>query len=753
MNSRQCLRAALVAGLAFHAASVETQGPPRPAALGDSGSKLVYTPVAPCRLVDTRTAGGSLAPGVPRSFRVTASDLSDQGGSATGCNVPPGRATVAFVNFVAVNAVGAGNLRAWAYHTPPLPAPNSSVLNYAAIPGAGLNVANAIAIPICDPSQPGQDCPLDFRVQADGNGTHLVADVVGFFERLPTEELPPLALPTGTIILWDQSGTCPAGYTRAGSFDGRWLRGAAAPGGTGGATSHGHNMAHTHGLAAHTHGGTTGGGAGAGNNPMTSEPEVPRASHTHSINTGGPSTDVSSGSSVADTDSAESIPPYADVLLCRKNSPAAPRPEALGDSSAQLLYTPVEPCRLIDTRGAGGSLAVGVPRDFSVTAADLGPQGGSRTGCNVPPGPATAALVNFVAVNPTGAGNLRAWAYRTPLPAPPNSSVLNYAFVAGAGLNVANGIVVPICDRAQPGQACPLDFRAQADGSSTHLVADVVGYFERFPAEQVPDLTVPLGAMMIWDQSAVCPAGYARDTTFDGRLPRAAASVGGTGGAATHTHGMAHTHTLGNHTHSGGTGGGFGGGGLVGGGGVEVAALGHTHPLTTGGPSTNTSGPASVSNSDSASNLPPFVDVLFCRKVADPRPARPTAAASPAVPAPAALGDSRAQLVYTPAPPCRIADTRLAGGALVPGTARQLKATGNDLSGQGGSATGCGVPFGRATAAVVNFVAVAPTGAGNLRAWAFGTPLPAAPNSSVLNYARVAGSGLNIANAIAIPFC
>jgi hypothetical protein len=163
---------------------------------------------------------------------------------------------------------------------------------------------------------------------------------------------------------------------------------------------------------------------------------------------------------------------------------------ALGDSAAQLVYTPVPPCRIIDTRLAGGQLAPGSIRDFRVTGTgSLAGQGGSATGCGVPFGPATSAIINFVAVNPAGAGNLRAWAYSTPPVAPPGASIINYTTVPGATLNLANGIVVPLCDLATT--TCPnLDLRVRADASATHVVADVVGYFERFPREQVRSFTV-----------------------------------------------------------------------------------------------------------------------------------------------------------------------------------------------------------------------------------------------------------------------
>jgi len=90
---------------------------------------------------------------------------------------------------------------------------------------------------------------------------------------------------------------------------------------------------------------------------------------------------------------------------------------------------------------------------------------------------------------------------------------------------------------------------------------------------------------------------------------------------------------------------------------------------------------------------------------------------------PSDVGDSQADLVYTPVTPCRIIDTRLAGGPIAGGTTRDFRVTGTDLSAQGGSATGCGIPSGPATAAVINFVAVTPAGPGDLRITPFGTPM------------------------------
>jgi hypothetical protein len=154
-------------------------------------------------------------------------------------------------------------------------------------------------------------------------------------------------------------------------------------------------------------------------------------------------------------------------------------PSDLGDSQADLVYTPVTPCRIIDTRLAGGPIAGGTTRSFRVTGGDLSSQGGSPTGCGIPSGAATAAVVNFIAVNPAGPGDLRITPFGTPMP---TASILNYAAVTG--LNIANGPTVAICDLAVA--PCSSDFTIQADGAATQVVADVQGYFRKLRTDQLP---------------------------------------------------------------------------------------------------------------------------------------------------------------------------------------------------------------------------------------------------------------------------
>jgi hypothetical protein len=165
---------------------------------------------------------------------------------------------------------------------------------------------------------------------------------------------------------------------------------------------------------------------------------------------------------------------------------AAPRlvtAPVLGESDNHLLFVPVAPCRLIDTRLSGGALAAGETRSFQVAGTSgFDDQGGTLGGCGVPIGAAEpmapAVVINFVAVSPSGPGHLRAWEHGQPIP---GASTLNYQQLSPT-LNIANALVVSIAGTSVDSA----DLDVQAGVSGTHLVADVTGYFTRFPVEEIP---------------------------------------------------------------------------------------------------------------------------------------------------------------------------------------------------------------------------------------------------------------------------
>jgi len=143
--------------------------------------------------------------------------------------------------------------------------------------------------------------------------------------------------------------------------------------------------------------------------------------------------------------------------------------------TANLIYTSIQPCRLVDTRAAGGTILPGSvhARTFNIVAVaapgSLNSQGGNPNGCPIPgfsSGPQVQAVeLNFVAVGPTGPGDLRAWPTDQTLP---NAAILNYA----SGTTLANAVILPV--RQDHSGA---DITVQADVSGTDLVVDVLGYF------------------------------------------------------------------------------------------------------------------------------------------------------------------------------------------------------------------------------------------------------------------------------------
>jgi hypothetical protein len=95
-----------------------------------------------------------------------------------------------------------------------------------------------------------------------------------------------------------------------------------------------------------------------------------------------------------------------------------------------------------------------------VTGTDYSAQGGSATGCGVPFGPATAAVVNLVAVTPAGPGHLRITPYGRMLPL---AAIINFV----PRQNIANGPTVAVCDPATA--TCGYDITLEAGVSPVHL--------------------------------------------------------------------------------------------------------------------------------------------------------------------------------------------------------------------------------------------------------------------------------------------
>ena len=138
----------------------------------------------------------------------------------------------------------------------------------------------------------------------------------------------------------------------------------------------------------------------------------------------------------------------------------------LGALSNDLVYTPVAPCRIIDTRNtAAGAIAANSTRNFvAFGISNFSSQGGSATNCGVNPLAATAVAINLTAVTPTAAGYATAYPYNTTQPV---AASVNYA----AGDIVNNALIVQT-----PNPIAAFDITLYTFASS-HYVADIVGYF------------------------------------------------------------------------------------------------------------------------------------------------------------------------------------------------------------------------------------------------------------------------------------
>lgn len=138
--------------------------------LGALGNDLVYTPIAPCRILDTRsTAAGAIAANNTRSFvAINASNFTNQGGSATNCGTLGLAATAVAINLTAVTPSGAGYATAFPFGTAQ---PLAASVNYA----SGDIVNNALIVQIPNPLS-----SFDFSVYTFAQ-SHYVADIVGYF--------------------------------------------------------------------------------------------------------------------------------------------------------------------------------------------------------------------------------------------------------------------------------------------------------------------------------------------------------------------------------------------------------------------------------------------------------------------------------------------------------------------------------------------------------------------------------------------
>lgn len=169
------------------------------------------------------------------------------------------------------------------------------------------------------------------------------------------------------------------------------------------------------------------------------------------------------------------------INLLASASSSDPTPTALGDIDKDLVYTPVPPCRIVDTRvaGAGGPIPAMTSRGFLTWGlTSYAGSGGSASDCGMQDQHPTTVVFNVTAVRPAGAGY--ATVYSGALASPPFAASINYT----AGATVNNSVLTDI----NPGTA--IDFKIYTFATSNYVV-DLVGFYDNPYATALDCVTLP----------------------------------------------------------------------------------------------------------------------------------------------------------------------------------------------------------------------------------------------------------------------
>ena len=154
----------------------------------------------------------------------------------------------------------------------------------------------------------------------------------------------------------------------------------------------------------------------------------------------------------------------------------------MGTLDKDLVFTPITPCRLFDTRvsqGGTGGIFAGGTKGFAVWGqTSFASQGGAASNCGLTANADTAAVaVNLTVVMPTAGGYITAYPAGVVLP---TAATVNF----NAGDIKGNFTIVKV---QQTGVAPNLNIYSS---STTDVVGDVVGFYSRPVATAVNCATV-----------------------------------------------------------------------------------------------------------------------------------------------------------------------------------------------------------------------------------------------------------------------
>src|SRR6266567_4566570 len=158
---------------------------------------------------------------------------------------------------------------------------------------------------------------------------------------------------------------------------------------------------------------------------------------------------------------------HADAAV----SPALRHTKSLGDTGDDLTYTPIVPCRILDTRNGtvppyDAQMVGGSAFPVAANLANFAPQGGSASNCTLPASFAAIAMTLTV-LNPNfdaflAASNSSNFAILT------QSVVMDFS----ANKGLANTAIVPVDGTVKFYLGMPASV-------TTHVIADAVGYLRR----------------------------------------------------------------------------------------------------------------------------------------------------------------------------------------------------------------------------------------------------------------------------------
>ena len=178
----------------------------------------------------------------------------------------------------------------------------------------------------------------------------------------------------------------------------------------------------------------------------------------------------------------------------------------LGSSASDLVFTPVTPCRIFDTRtsqGGTGPIAAGGTKNFLIWGVtSYAGQGGAASNCGITAGSNTAAVaVNFTVVSPATPGFITAFPFGTTRP-------------TAATVNFNAGDVRGNFSIAKNAQGGASDLSVYST-SNVEVVGDVVGYYSRpvsagsFVCTTTAGVTVAIaGSGAGTAFASACPANY-----------------------------------------------------------------------------------------------------------------------------------------------------------------------------------------------------------------------------------------------------